>query len=260
MRPEFAKTSNVQRFLNGVSAVDERGASEASMMLVTGDPGYGKTATVWWWAIQHGAVYMRAKANYTPFWLLSDLVQELKGRPARNSEDLSKQVVISLARERRPIIIDEVEHTFRDLKVLETIRDIVDLFPVPMILVGTDQVQNRIARFAQFSSRIASVVQFRPATMADVRLCCDVKCEVPVADDLVEEIHRQSAGRLREVMNAIAVVERYGKARSGAAAKHPVTLSDLSGRALIHDWQARRPRPTGPSAGRPEPAAAVAGR
>ncbi len=242
MRPEFAKTSNVQRFLNGMATVDARGAREASMMLVTGDPGYGKTATVYWWAIQNGAVYLRAKANYTPFWLLSELVQELKGRPARNSEDLSKQVVISLSRDPRPVIIDEVEHTFRDLKVLETIRDIVDLIAVPMVLVGTDQVQNRVARFAQFSSRIAAVVQFRAATAADVRLCCDVKCEVPVADDLVEEIHRQAGGRIREVMNAIAVVERHGKARTGAAAKNPVCLSDMAGKSLTHDWQARRPR------------------
>ncbi len=244
MRPGFAQTSNVQRFLNGISAVEERGAREASMVLVTGDPGYGKTATMWWWAVQNGAVYLRAKANSTPCALLSELVQELKGRPVRNSDELLKQVVITLRREPRPVIIDEVEHTFRDLKVLETIRDIVDLVAVPMILVGTDQVQNRVARFAQFSSRIASVVQFKPATVKDVRICCDFKCEVPVADDLVEEIHRQSAGRLREVINAIAVVERHGRARTGAAAKQPVSLSDMAGKALTHDWQARRPRPT----------------
>lgn len=242
MRPGFAKTSNVQRFLNGISIVDERGAKEASMMLVTGDPGYGKTATMFWWALQHNAVYLRAKANYTPFWLLSELVQELKGRPVRNSEELMRQVVISIMREPRPIIIDEVEHTFRDLKVLETIRDLVDLLAVPMILVGTDQVQNRVARFAQFSSRIAAVVQFRPASLGDVKTCCDFKCEVPVADDLVEEIHRQTGGRIREVMNAIAMVERHGKARTGAAAQKPVALSDLAGKALTHDWHARRPR------------------
>ncbi len=252
MRPGFAQTSNVQRFLNGMSVVEDRGAREASMMLVTGDPGYGKTATVISWAVQHGAVYLRAKASYTPFWLLSELVSELKGRPARNSEDLSKQVVISLMREPRAIIIDEVEHTFRDLKVLETIRDLVDLVAMPMVLVGTDQVQNRVARYAQFSSRIASVVQFRPASVADVRICCDFKCEVPVANDLVEEIHRQAGGRIREVMNAIAVVERQGKARSGAAAQKPISLSDMAGKALTHDWQAKRPRIVRGEGPRPE--------
>ncbi|MDA8123493.1 MAG: ATP-binding protein [Deltaproteobacteria bacterium] len=255
MRPGFAQTSNVQRFKNGMSVVEDRGAREASMMLVTGDPGFGKTATVFWWATMHGAVYLRAKANYTPFWLLSELVQELKGRPSRNSEDLSKQAVISLVREPRPIIIDEVEHTFRDLKVLETIRDLVDLVSVPVVLVGTDQVQNRVARYAQFSSRIASVVQFRPASVADVRICCDCKCEIPVADDLVEEIHRQAGGRIREVMNAIAVVERQGKARTGSAAKQPITLSDMAGKSLTHDWQARRPRMVRPESAPPAAAA-----
>lgn len=248
MKPGFAMTSNVQRFLAGISVVEDRGAREASMMLVTGDPGYGKTAAAFWWALQHNAVFLRGKASWTPFWLLSELVSELKGRPSHSSEELSKQAVISLLREPRAVVIDEVEHTFHNLQVLETIRDLVDLVTVPMVLIGTDQVQNRVARYAQFSSRIASVVQFHPATVKDVRTICDHKLEIPVADDLVEEVHRQSGGRVREVMNALAKVERFGKARTGAAAQKPVVLADMAGLPLTHDWQAKRPtRPARPA-------------
>ena len=77
MRNKFAITSNVERFMDGVQTVDERGASEASMLLVTGDPGYGKTSTVQWWAAQNGAIYLRAKASYTPHWIMSELVKEI---------------------------------------------------------------------------------------------------------------------------------------------------------------------------------------
>ena len=88
MRNRFAKTANVTGFLAGVTAVEERGAREAGMLLVTGEPGYGKTRTVQWWAIQTDGVYLRAKSGWTPHWVLTELVKELGLAPARRSEDL----------------------------------------------------------------------------------------------------------------------------------------------------------------------------
>lgn len=242
MKTGFARTSNVNKFLAGVTTVEERGAKEASMLLVTGDPGFGKTATVIWWATQHAAVYLRAKATSTPHGLLSELVEKLGMAPKGSALDLEKQIVVSLIRDPHPLVIDEVEHTLHDIQVLESLRDITDLVEIPLVLVGMEQVQAKIARHAQISSRIASVVLFRPATVADVRICCETLCEVPIADDLVEEIHRQSGGRTREVLNAIALVERFGKGPMGGNGKRAVNIADMAGHALTHDWQARRPR------------------
>jgi DNA transposition AAA+ family ATPase len=235
MKHRFAITANVERFMAGVQTVEERGASEACILLVTGDPGYGKTSTVQWWASQNGAIYLRAKASYTPHWILSELVKELGHAPARRSEDLFAQALNVLARDPRPLVIDETEHALHDSRVLESIRDLTDLTEVTTVLVGMEHVQARIARHAQISSRIASVVQFTAATPADVRVCCDTVCEVKVADDLVEEITRQAGGRLREVMNAIAEVERIAKANGAAG----IDLRTVGRQRLVHDWQRR---------------------
>jgi hypothetical protein len=62
--------------------------------------------------------------------------------------------------------------------------------------------------------------------------------EVEIAPDLAAEIHRQSAGRVREIINAIATVERTAKRNGSAKAQ----LADMAGQVLTHDWQARRPR------------------
>ncbi|HGX92123.1 MAG TPA: ATP-binding protein, partial [Candidatus Tenderia sp.] len=43
MKHTFVKTENTQRFREGIAILEERGAMEASMMLVTGAPGYGKS-------------------------------------------------------------------------------------------------------------------------------------------------------------------------------------------------------------------------
>ncbi len=112
---------------------------------------------------------------------------------------------------------DEVEHCLRDnAQMLEAIRDLSDLTEVLVILVGMEQVQAKIARHAQISSRIAKVVEFQPATIDDVALACRQLAEVEILPELVTEIHRQSAGRMREIMNAITICERTAK-RNGIA-------------------------------------------
>jgi hypothetical protein len=109
-----------------------------------------------------------------------------------------------------------------------------------------EKIQGKIARHPQISSRIARAVEFGPATVEDTAKLCAELCEIPVARDLVSEIQRQSAGRVREILNAIAVVERTGM-RGG---KDEVTLADMAGQALTHDWQSRRPRVVKIGAGR----------
>ena len=59
MRDIFVQTSNVNRFLAAVAALEGRGAPEASLCLVQGDAGLGKTKTGAWWAVQQEAVRVR---------------------------------------------------------------------------------------------------------------------------------------------------------------------------------------------------------
>lgn len=238
MRSGFVETANVQAFLAGVTAVEDRGAPEAGMLLVTGGAGFGKTRTVQWWAAKSDALFIRATAGMSVTWLLSELARDLGLAPANSREAGFRQIVGALARVPRPMVVDECEHTLHDGRVIETLRDITDTTEVSLVLVGMDQVQRRIARREQISSRISRVVTFEAATVDDVRRCCDQLCEVEVADDLVAEIHRQTGGRLREVLNAIATVERQARRVKAKT----MTVGDVRTQALTHDWQAGRPR------------------
>ncbi len=239
MKKQFVKTSNYERFRTGISAVETRGAAEASMMLVTGEAGYGKSETVDQWAIQTGAAYLRAKEEWTPNWFLTELAENLKLDPRGRAKDVFGRIAGYIGGNQTPLVIDEVEHCLKDnARVLEAVRDLSDLTEVLVILVGMDQVQARIARHKQISSRIATVVEFQPATIEDVALTCKQLAEVEIAPDLVAEIQRQSAGRMREIMNAIATCERTAQ-RNGLK---QVGLGDMAGQTLTHDWQARRPR------------------
>lgn len=240
MKKTFVKTiSNYERFRTGISAVETRGAAEASMMLVTGEAGYGKSQTVDHWAVQNGAAYLRAKVEWTPHYFMSELAETLKLDTRGRAKDIFGRIAGVIGGQQIPLVIDESEHCLiNGAKVLEAIRDLSDLTEVMVILVGMEQVQAKIARFAQISSRIAKVVTFQPASIEDVAELCKQLAEVDIAPELVMEIHRQSGGRVREVLNAIATCERTAQ-RNGA---NKITLADMAGQALTHDWQARRPR------------------
>lgn len=236
MRAKFVEDlTNVQRFIAGTTRVEKRGAVEACWQLVEGDPGYGKTKALEWWATQHDAPYIRAKSGWTLNWALRDLVTELGEKPYGRSENLFNQALQRVARNQKPIIVDEIEHTLHDRRVIEMLRDISDLTATPIIIGGMSGVSKQLRRHEQIYSRIADVTIFEAATEKDVATCCAQLCEeTTAAPDMIAEIHKRTGGRLREVMNAIAEVERFGR-RHGkkevSAAEMPLTLLTNDGRA-----------------------------
>lgn len=237
MRAKFVSNlSNVQKFMAGTTRVEKRGALEASWQLVEGDPGLGKTKTLEWWSTQKSVVLLRAKSGWTLPWALRDLVTELGVRPEGRSEQLFNQAMQGVARQHMPIIVDEIEHTFKDRRVIEMLRDISDLTCTPIIIGGMSGVSKSLKRFDQIYSRIADVTVFDFCTLEDVATCCAELCEgTEIADDLVAQIHVRTSGRLREIMNAIAEVERHGRKHG----KKIMTVADMPLTALTNDGRAR---------------------
>jgi len=242
VKRQFVKLSNLHRFMAGLDALEKRAAPEACIMVVTSEPGYGKTQTLLWYSTQsNDAIYLRAKSGYTRHWFLSDLLQELGGVPTRNNEEMFREVVKRMKGKNYVVILDEVEHALADSHVLEALRDLSDLLETPLVMVGMDQTQARIARHPQISSRVAVVVHFQPASLEDIATTARELMEgVTLHEDLVKEIQAQTKGRMREVMNALAVCERL--ARQSKATM--LSKADMDGQELTYDWQARKPRVT----------------
>jgi hypothetical protein len=241
LKPTFALVSNVERLMAGMAIVHQRGAMEAGMMLVTSEPGFGKTETLRWYVAQQPyAVYVRAKSGWTRHWFLNDLLSALGVSPQRLTEDMFRQAVGALEARPYMVVVDEVEHVLVDHAVMEAIRDISDATKIPVVLVGMDQVKDRIrSRYPQISSRIAVIVYFQPVSREDVAKAASTLLDgVRLADDLVDEIHRQCEGRMRLVMNALGTCERIARQRKAAQ----LALADMEGQELVHDWQAKRPR------------------
>ena len=173
MKKAFVKTENYARFAAGVKAVEQRGAAEAGMMLVHGQPGYGKSHIVYRWAEEAGAVYLRANVDWTPKYFLVELCKALNIDGRGTAQALFERCLRVLVERQCPIIIDEAEFTLSsNAAVLEKVRDFSDRAEVTVILIGMEQIQRSIARHKQISSRIAQVVEFGPCSAADVAQAC----------------------------------------------------------------------------------------
>lgn len=239
MKKGFVQNSNYARFLQAVKAVEQRGAREASLMLVTGPAGLGKSETVDRFAVDANALYLRAKETWTKRGMLVEMAETLRIPTNLSNHEMQARIIGAVGPRQTPIIIDEAEHTVRTTaSILECVRDISDLTETLVVLVGMETIENRIARYPQISSRIAQVVHFQPLTEKDVQLACKSLAEVEIDADLVRELHRQSEGKMRLVMNGLATIERLTRANSLDRA----TAEAFSGIELCIEWNARRPR------------------
>jgi DNA transposition AAA+ family ATPase len=248
VKKTFVRTSNTARFLSAITELDDRGAEEACLVVVDGDPGLGKTETVQWWVTQTSAVYLRAKQEWTPSWVLRELLAALDEKmPAASFERMYGQALQRLSERVRlaareelsfAVVIDEVDYVSKRETIINNFRDLSDMTEIPFVLVGMGKVRHHLARFPAVASRVGKYVEFEKATIEDTRILVDGLCEVPVADDLVRLLHRESQGRVREIKEGIAAIERRARPNGGTCT---VTIADMVGEVLLNDRATGKP-------------------
>lgn len=217
MKKQFAITGNVQRFLHGVNALLASPAGVDRFMLAYGNVGLGKTESSLWWKNTEcpQAVFLRIKKAMTVRWLLEELVAELGLPPAKRSSDLFQQAVGELLGTDRPLILDEIDYVAGKTVLIETLRDIGDMTGSPIILIGMPEAPGIFTRFPALHRRISQTVPFQGLSTDDVNHVLSQICEVPVAVDAVEAIHKAAkpctVAQLYRWAQACEVIHRQRK-------------------------------------------------
>jgi len=244
MRPTFVETSNVREFYGALKKVNERGAQEACLVVVDGKPGLGKTTTINRWTTQTGSIYLRAQKGWDYSWFIQELLAELSVDPksirgkrdrfARALQELQDRAERAMLLDKTfGLVIDECDLVSSRGEIMEAIRGISDLKFLPTILVGMGTLRDNLRRFPQIESRAPNKVSFLPASIEDARALIAGRCEVPVADDLVQYVWKASRGFNREILDAIAHIERFGLRIN--IDQTGLTIADMAGQPIMTD-------------------------
>ncbi len=239
MKKGFVHTENFRRLQEAQTSVRKRGAQEAGLVIIKGPFGVGKSEIVERWAVDGGAIFVRAKETWTKRSLIDELASLLgEDTKGRNSE-VQARVIGRLAVNMTDIVIDEADFLLRgrgstsSASLLECVRDITDVTGVACFLVGMEQFGDRLARHGHIASRVNRVVDFQPLSFADVKAACGKLSEVELGAGVVELIHKQASGKMRLVLNAISNIEQFADANGLTE----VNADHLKGRPLCIEFK-----------------------
>ncbi len=249
MKPSFVETKNYLRFMEAMTALQARGSLECRLVVVDGLPGLGKTTILHRWAAFENCIYLRAKTEWSPYWMMSEMLDGMRVQVPRGHEARFRACIAALAdrdraaqTERRQfaIVIDEADHVSSKSALVDTIRDFTDLTGVPFVLVGMGRIRDNLTKYPQTASRISRYVRFEPAEIDDVQHFLAAKCDVAVAPDLAAFVAQATRGFNREILEAIVAIEAFGR-RNAPKDAAGLTLRDMAGLHLINDRKSGQP-------------------
>lgn len=234
MKKGFVQTENFRLLKEAEKIVARRGAREASLVIIQGKYGVGKSELTERWASENGHVFIRAKKVWTNRSMLEDIAAALGLSVRGLATDVQNRIASHLAQTMQALIIDEADY-LADMKTaskLETIRDISDITGTMVFLVGMENFPAIVQRYDHIASRVARIVQLHPLSLADIQATCKAKSDVQLSPALVEQIHNDCMGRMRLLLNAIANIEVWAEANDWAV----VDVAHVKGKSLCADF------------------------
>lgn len=211
MLSKIVPVKNVAKLNDAGEALRRRPAGMPGMGLVHGETGYGKTTAVTWYANRCNAAYVRATSLWTPAAMLTKIAEELRIQAKGSCSQMMDSIIEALALSNRALFVDEADYLVDNKRMTESLRDLHDMATVPVILIGMGGIDQKLSHRKQLTGRVMQDVRFQPLDLEDARSLANANCEVKVADDLLERLHRQSNGSARLLIVGLARIEQRAR-------------------------------------------------
>lgn len=227
MRNLFVETANVKALAETAGALTNGDAGVPGLALVHGCRGLGKTRGAIWYAARNKCIYLRAKSVWSPSWMLEELCIALGLTPGKRKKDLFSGVEAALKQRPRLIFFDEMN--MPPLEVVHCVRDLHDVTDNPIILLGHEEIVERLQRIGPFFDRFLYITEFKPLRAEDLQSFCASSLEMPIESEAIEEVVRQTNGNFRKSIVLLKGMEN--RARLNRAASIALNHLQLRGRA-----------------------------
>lgn len=211
MKYSMALVKNVLNAQAAYQTLSERSVGVPGMMLIYGDPGFGKTTTITWLVNQANGVFVRANATWTPNSMLAAIMKELGAAPMNRTADMLNHITQRLIETGRPLFVDEANYLSRNKTLLDTLKDIHDMTDVPVLMAGAEGIERKVPHHPTVARRISQWVKFEPADLDDAKILAETVCEVAVSDQLLAHLHKQAKGSMGLMTVGLSRIEAFAR-------------------------------------------------
>ena len=168
--------------------------------VIYGEPGRGKTIACSALANQTRGYYVQVMSAWNRKTLLEKILFEMGIKPLGTIPALLDQICEQMGASGRPLIIDEFDHCLQKAGMVELVRDIYEGSQGTLILVGEEQVPQKMKKWERLHSRVLAWIPALPASMDDARKLSPIYCpNVAIADDLLAKVVDLAHGSIRRV-------------------------------------------------------------
>ncbi len=232
---QLVPIKNVQKANETINYLQNRKKSEiVGLGLVYGEPGLGKSRWAFSTALKMGAILIRLNETMCAKDFIKQLYFSLKYKNALNEtvkgtrNDLYELCKSTLTE--RPdtvILIDEIDYAFKQIKIMNMIRDLADETFCTIVMIGMRQAKQELLKLnAHYFDRCNAFCEFTPLDFEDMKLWINNISEVEMDDELIRDIYTQSNGTMRKALKPLDVYEKMA-IKSGLK---KLKLSDIRGK------------------------------
>lgn len=195
----IAPLRNVTNFMTMLRRLQDRGINLPGMATFSGPAGWGKTSAAVYAATSQNAIVVLCGASVNRAWLCDQIGKELgldlRGTIAHKVDAIAVELAIS----QRPLILDEADNLI-DRKHAELAREIYERSLSPVILIGEEQMPQKMRALERLSSRMLVWQQAEPCDGEDLRVLASRL--IPgrsLSDDVSDQLLDICRGSLRRM-------------------------------------------------------------
>ena len=216
-----AALRNVAALVQLIRRVEGRGAGLPGMAVFYGPSGVGKTTAATYAANQFAAVQVQVKSAWSRKKLCEAILFDAGVPPARTIADMVDQIAEHLSLTGRVLLIDEADFLVAR-KMIEIIRDIYESSFATVILIGEENLPQKLQAWERVHGRMLDWVAAQPGTLKDVAQLAPIYAPgVTLDDELKRHVLAVSQQSIRRIcINLDRVQERartLGKSEMGRA-------------------------------------------
>lgn len=181
----------------------------ASLAVVTGPAGRGKTMAARRYAVRTDAIYVSPLSGIGRLMLVREICFDLCGLKPGRIETCLEFIGAEMARRRRLVLVDEAD--LLAFPVLEFLRNLNERLAMPLVLIGEEDLNGRIASRRRISSRVRRRLEFSPVGQAEIALLFKKALGKEISPGIATVIQKFSRGDWRIVVTLASDVERAMK-------------------------------------------------